>query len=69
MKTQRPELVADLVHVRRVSALRWQAWSLGLVNPRHGMTAHSSRRKAQADLDYEWATGRVPRAQRRPIGA
>jgi len=57
----------DLVRVHRVAALRWQAWSPGLVNPRYGLTAQAARRRAQADLDAEWRTGRVPRRQRRPI--
>jgi hypothetical protein len=56
---------SDVVHVERVSLLHWRAWSLGLVNPRFGFSASMARRCAQADLDHEWRTGRVPRRQRR----
>lgn len=56
----------DVVHVEKLSALRWRAWSPALVNPRYGLTARSARRRAQADIDHEWRTGRVSRHQRRP---
>jgi hypothetical protein len=55
----------DVVRVERVSLLHWRAWSLGLVNPRHGLSARMARSRAQADLDNEWRTGRLPRHQRR----
>ena len=67
MKTYRRELDTELVHVARIAPLRWQAWSLALVNPRYGMTAAASRRRAMSDLHHEWATGHVPRAQRKPV--
>ena len=55
----------DVVQVEQLAPLRWRAWSLGLVNPRFGLTAQGARRRATADLDHEWRTGRIPRQQRR----
>ena len=57
--------LSEVVQVERLSLLRWRAWSVGLVNPRYAPTASLARRRAQADLDHEWRTGRLPRGQRR----
>jgi len=67
---RRPSPVAEqvgVVSVLRVGPLRWQAWSLGLPNPRHAMTRRGALRKAQGDLDHEWRTGHVARSQREPV--
>ncbi len=54
-----------LIRLTKIGTLRWQAWSLGLVNPRYGVTRRAAARRAQADLDHEWRTGHVASHQRR----
>lgn len=54
----------SVVRAVRLRLLCWQAWAPGLLNPRHGLTRQSAERRVQADLDHEWRTGRVARAQR-----
>jgi hypothetical protein len=67
---RRPAPVAEqvgVVSVLRLGPLRWEAWSLGLPNPRHAFTRGGALRRAQGDLDHEWRTGHVARSQRQPV--
>ncbi len=55
-----------VVSAVRLWALCWQAWSPALANPRYGLTEGRAGSRIRADLDYEWRTGKLPRAQRAP---
>lgn len=64
--TRKVAAPAEVVRASRRGPLRWEAWAPGLLNARTAPTEAWARRRVQRDLDLEWRTGRVARAQRHP---